>query len=159
MSDSEDAATDLIRELTTELNAGHYEAVADFFVADYVDRFDNESVQEILRKERERDEAFAEKHEAIDTILTDTDHTDGTQLSVWYTVTGTHEGEFLHLPPTGNQVEFPLLRVVTIEDGQITRYRLVYTLGFLLDLGLDWEQLTEQVNTQQFLTSPDAARG
>lgn len=68
----------------------------------------------------------------------------------------THEGTF-HLPTTGAQVEFPLLETFVVEDGHRTRYPVVCTLGFLLDLGLDWERLTEEVDMRAFLTSPAEA--
>lgn len=154
-----DQATDLIRAFTEELNGENYDAVKTYFADDYVELHDNdgEPVSELVQAERERAEAFADKHEAIDVILTDRDGDRGKQFDVWYTVTGTHDGEFLNLPPTGTDVEFPLLRVITVEDGRVTRYRVVYTLGFLLDLGLDWQTLTDEVDMQQYLTSPAAA--
>lgn len=158
MSSTEEAK-DLIRAFTEELNAGNYDAIEEFFADDYNDQYDNaeEPVSELIEEEQKRAEAFAEKHEDLDVILTDTEWDEGARLDVWYDVTGVHEGEFISIPPTGNEVEFPLLRMFTIEDGQITRYRLGYTLGFLLDLGLDWETLTEEVDIQQYLTSPEEA--
>lgn len=28
-------------------------------------------------------------------------------MNAWYTVTGTHDGEFVRIPPTGHEVDFP----------------------------------------------------
>lgn len=158
MTTTEAEAKELIREFTEELNAGNYDALDGFFVEDYSERYDNRTVGELVQEERDRGEAFVDKHEDLDGILTDTDERDGQHLNAWYTVTGTHEREFLHLPPTGHQVEHPFIRTFVIEDGHITRYRMVFTLGFLLDLGLDWETLTEEVDMQQYLISPKEVR-
>lgn len=158
MQATEDGARELVRELTEALNAGEYDALEEFLADDYDELYDNdETVSELIEEERQRGEAFRDKHEELDAILTDTEWTDGVRLEAWYDVTGIHAGEFISVPPTGNEVEFPLLRTLVIEDGSITRYRLVYTLGFLLDLGLDWEAFTEEVDVQQYLTSPEEA--
>lgn len=158
MATTEADARELIREFTDELNAGNYDALAAFFADDYEDRYDNRSVDEAVQEERDRGEAFADKNEEIDGILVDTDDREGQHLNAWYTVTATHDGEFLHLPPTGNRVEHPFVRTFVVEEGEITRYRKVYTLGFLLDLGLDWETLTDEVEMGPYLTSPERAR-
>lgn len=152
-------AKELIREFTDALNAEKYDAVEAFFADDYDELYTNEQepVRELLAEERERAEAFTDKVEEVDAIYTDTEWDEGEQFNVWYTVTGTHDGAFLDLPPTGTDVEFLLLRILTVEDGQITRCRVVYTLGFLLDLGVDWQTLTDEVDVQQYLTSPEAA--
>lgn len=158
MTTTVDDARELIRTFTAELNDRNYGAVEEFFADGYDGRHDNdEPVAERLEREQERGAAFEGKHEAIDAVQVDTDWEDGVHLTVWYTVTGTHTGEFLHLPPTGTEVEFPLVRTFVVEDGRITRYRVVYTLGFLLDLGLDWERLTAEVDMATYLTSPAAA--
>lgn len=158
MSTTIDEARELVRTFTGELNDGNYGAVEAFFADGYDERHDNdETVAERLEREQERSEAFDDKHEAIDAVQVDTDWEDGVHLTVWYTVTGTHSGEFLHLPSTGTEVTFPLVRTFVVEEGRVTRYRVVYTLGFLLDLGLDWERLTEEVDMARYLTSPAAA--
>lgn len=158
MSTTTDDARELIRRFTRELNAGNYATVEAFFADEYDEQHDNdETVAELLEWERERSEAFADKHEEIDRFQVDLEWEDGEHLAVWYTVTGTHAGEFLNVPPTGTRVEFPLLRTFVVEDARITRYRVVYTLGFLLDLGLDWERLTGEIDLEAYLTTPEAA--
>lgn len=153
------AADELVRAFTAAVNAGNYDALREFFVDDYHDRFDNavEPIDEIIEKERERAAAFSNKHEALDVILTDPGFDEGTHLEVWYEVTGTHDGDILSLPPSGNDVTFPYLRFITLQDGEIVRYREGYTLGFLLDLGLDWDALTDEVDLAPYMTTPEAA--
>ncbi|MFB6217756.1 MAG: ester cyclase [Halobacteriaceae archaeon] len=160
MSTTEEA-DELVRELTDAVNAGDYDAIEGLFADGYGELWDNaeyESVDELLAQERERADAFEGKHEEIDTVLVDTGGSDGVHLDAWYTVTGTHVGEFINIPPTGNEVEFPMARILVVEDGEITRYRLLYTLGFLLDLGLNWDALTDEVALDQYLTTEEEAR-
>lgn len=160
MTATEAEAKELVRDFTETLNAGNYDALGEFFADEYNELYDNdeaETVGEIIEAERTREAAISNKHEEIDVILTDTEFGEGTHLDTWYTVTGTHDGEILNLPPTGNDVKFPLYRFVTIEDGEIVRYRQSYTIGFLLDLGLDWQSLTEEVDMEQYMTTPEAA--
>ena len=52
------------------------------------------------------------------------------------TFVGTHGGEFLGLPPTGNHVEFEVIDILTIRDKHITEHRVVFDqLGLLRQLG------------------------
>lgn len=153
-----DTAETLIRSFTADINAGDFGAIERYFADGYLDRHDNdEGVDELIDAERERYDAFPDKHEEIDVILEGSQRQGDAHLEVWYMVDGSHQGSFLNLPATGNEVTFPLLRNLLIDDGRITRYRVVYTLGFLLDLGVDWEALTDTVEMDRFLTSPAAA--
>lgn len=142
------------------MNAGNYDALKAFFADDYCELYDNdedETVDEIIEAERKPEAAFSNKHEEIDVILTDTEFGEGTHLNAWYTGSGTHDGEILNVPLRGNEVEFPLYRFVTIEEDEIVRYRQSYTIGFLLDLGLDWQSRTEEVDMERHMTTPEEA--
>jgi steroid delta-isomerase-like uncharacterized protein len=51
--------------------------------------------------------------------------------------TATHEGDLLGLSPTGRQVEFRTLRLITLEDGLIATERRIYDFtGLLVQLGV-----------------------
>lgn len=76
-------------------------------------------------------EAFPDLHKEIDeTTATDE------RVVIRYTFTGTHEGEILEIPPTGNEVEIPVIGICYIENGKITKewyvadfLRLMHQLG------------------------------
>ena len=80
--------------------------------------------------------AFPDIRYRIDTVVADDDH-----AAVFLTTTGTHEGEFRGIAPTGNEIEVRDAGLVRIEDGQIVDLRphpdmlgLFEQLGVGLDL-------------------------
>ena len=51
---------------------------------------------------------------------------------------GTHEGEFMGIPPTGNKVEFGGITIARIKDGKIVESREDYDyFGFMQQLGME----------------------
>jgi len=51
---------------------------------------------------------------------------------------GTHEREFMGIPPTGNKVEFGGITIARIKDGKIVESREDYdSLGFMQQLGME----------------------
>ena len=51
---------------------------------------------------------------------------------------GTHQGEFLGIPATGNEVQFPLYDLARIEDGKIVEHwELFGMFGLLLRPGAE----------------------
>lgn len=55
---------------------------------------------------------------------------------IW-TMRGTHQGSFMHIPPTGRVVEIRGVSIMTIEDGKIVRGMNIWdTAGFLRAVGL-----------------------
>lgn len=52
-------------------------------------------------------------------------------------VTGTHQGEFQGIPPTGKKVEFYAMTVYGIEDGKIAyEWTMTDSLGLMRQLGV-----------------------
>lgn len=158
MTQRESDAIALVREFSEDVNEGNFDALAEYFPDDYGDRYDgNVSVDGIISDERERAQAFEDKHEELDEILLAQNDDDGVDIEAWYTVSGTFVEEILSIPPTGNDVRFPLYRINRVEDDLITRHRVGNTIGFILHLGLNWGQLTEEVDLEQFMTTPEEA--
>jgi len=61
---------------------------------------------------------------------------EGEKVVAHYTLRGTHEGEFMGVPPTGKEVEWPAIIVFRIVDGQVTEQWLEQdNLGLLQQLG------------------------
>jgi steroid delta-isomerase-like uncharacterized protein len=74
---------------------------------------------------------FPDLHVTIDDIVAE-----GSKVGIWYTVEGTHRGEFEGIPPTGKQVNWFGFDLFTIEDGKISEGRFVSDLlGLLRQLG------------------------
>jgi predicted ester cyclase len=61
---------------------------------------------------------------------------EGDKVAERLTVRGTHEGEFMGVPPTGKQVEFPGMGVLRIREGKIVEFRAMPDmLGVLHQIG------------------------
>jgi steroid delta-isomerase-like uncharacterized protein len=75
--------------------------------------------------------AFPDLHVTIDDIVAE-----GSKVGIWYTVEGTHRGDFEAIPPTGKQVKWFGFDLLTIEGGKIAEGRFVSDLlGLLRQLG------------------------
>lgn len=60
----------------------------------------------------------------------------GPWVTVLWTGRGTHDGEFVGIPPTGNEVEVTGIDVHRVEDGRIVESRSEFdALGFMVQLG------------------------
>ena len=62
---------------------------------------------------------------------------DPPQVASYETMRGTHSNEFLGYPGTNKRLEISLARLMTVEDGQITRQLVIYDFtGLLVQLGV-----------------------
>lgn len=63
--------------------------------------------------------------------------TAGSEVSLAFHASGTHQGEFLGLPGTGKRVEFRAVFLLTLADDHIVHERRVYDFtGLLIKLGI-----------------------
>ena len=76
-------------------------------------------------------EGFPDLHVMIDDIIAEE-----TKVGIWYTVQGTHRGEFEAIPPTGRQVTWSGFDLLSIGAGKVSEARFVSDfLGLLTQLG------------------------
>jgi steroid delta-isomerase-like uncharacterized protein len=64
--------------------------------------------------------AFPDFHHNLQDMVAE-----GDKVAVRFTITGTHQGEFQGVAPTGKQVSFSGMDFLTVIDGKITEERLV----------------------------------
>jgi steroid delta-isomerase-like uncharacterized protein len=70
------------------------------------------------------------------TLTADQVIAEGDRVAILWTLTGTHQGEFLGVPATGNTVSTPGIDIYRIENGQIAEIWTVGDeLGLLMQLG------------------------
>jgi steroid delta-isomerase-like uncharacterized protein len=72
---------------------------------------------------------------------------EGDKLVVSWTITGTHRGEFLGVPPTNKKVTFSGITINQIADGKVLESTVIWDgLGLLKQFGIDlpvqYEMLT-----------------
>ena len=61
---------------------------------------------------------------------------DGDDVITRKTFHGTHEGEFMGIPPTGNAVAFDVIDVVTVRDGRMhAHWNVVNSLSLMQQVG------------------------
>jgi steroid delta-isomerase-like uncharacterized protein len=62
---------------------------------------------------------------------------EGSRMVQAGTVSGTNTGGFMGLPPTGKQFKFPIVAILTLEDGLIVHERRIYDFtGLLTQIGV-----------------------
>jgi steroid delta-isomerase-like uncharacterized protein len=76
--------------------------------------------------------AFPDLHADIRRIMSQED-----KVSFIYTLSGTHKGEFEGIPPTRQEMSAKGAAIMSVENGSITEYRMVFdNLGMLEQLGV-----------------------
>ena len=76
--------------------------------------------------------AFPDLQASIPRIMSQED-----KVSFIYTLSGTHEGEFEGIPPTGQEMSAKGAAIVTVDGETISEYRIVFdNLGMLEQLGV-----------------------
>ena len=74
---------------------------------------------------------FPDLHVTIDDILAE-----GRKVGIWYTVEGTHRGEFEAIPPTGNRVKWAGADLFGVDSGKISEAQFLSDFhGLLTQLG------------------------
>lgn len=77
--------------------------------------------------------AFPDLQFAVDDYIAE-----GDLVSFWGRATGTHEGRFMGIEPTGNRIDIMGINVVRVEDGKVAeRWANVDIFGMLKQLGRD----------------------
>ncbi len=133
---SEDSSKALIREIIEEVwNKGNLEAVDRYFADEYIDRNPlpgqapgREGYKQAVAIIRA---AFPDLHLVLEDILAE-----GDKAAFRYTMSGTHRGEFMGLPPTDRPFSVAGMIFVRIADGKaVERWANLDTLGLMQQLG------------------------
>ena len=122
------------------VNAGDLSVIDDLVADDFVEREpfpgiapDKEGVRQFFELFRSAFPDFRmEPHEII---------AEGDLACVRSTTTGTHEGEFMGIPPTGRKIEVPGFDLVRVRDGQaVEHWGLLDGMTLMQQLGAIPEQ-------------------
>lgn len=127
----------LVREMNAEVwNKASLDAIDDFFAPDFVLHFlpdgsDTRGIEGLREHVRELHEAFPDWSEDIKRIVAERD-----LVVIHYVSSGTNQGQWLGMPPTGSRVQVNEMSIFRIEDGRIAEQWL------LPDIGSMQQQLT-----------------
>lgn len=99
------------------LNGGDLDAINELVHVDYVDGY-----ADVRGRDGYREIVMAVRRAFPDFQLTIEDTvSEGEKVVGRFTFRGTHQGDFMGIPPTGKQVEFPAMGLLHFKDGQMIR--------------------------------------
>lgn len=127
---------DIVRQHFTAINERDRERVAELHAEDVVVHSagrEVEGIEAVLEDWWGQLEAIPDLTDTIDMLVAEDD-----TVAVRYTTTGTHEGEFFGIEPTGKEVQVTSMAVDRIENGEIVetwnhpdRFGLFQQLGLV----------------------------
>ena len=121
------------REVDDFWNTGNLDVIDEIFGADYVGHGPGSSgsLEEFKLSAAALFAAFESIHVTIEDLIVEGD----TVVKRW-TATSTHAGEYMGIPPTGNQVQFTGIYIFRIAEGKIVEQWVEADwLGFMQQLG------------------------
>lgn len=135
MTTTVEANKELVRRVNDGLNDQSESAFADHHATDLVLHDAGEEIHGIdaaLARERAIWNAFPDLHHTIEAIVCE-----GETVAYRFTATGTHDGDFRGIEPTGREVTITGHGTVRIEGDELAEVWLDYDrLGMLQQLGV-----------------------
>jgi steroid delta-isomerase-like uncharacterized protein len=127
-----EAAKAVVRRNTEEVQGGgNFDVFEELFAPDFLDHTpqpgctpDREGARGLYQKLRA---AFPDFHAAIHWQTAD-----GEVVTTYKTYYGTHQGEFLGVPPTGRKIHFETVDAMRVHNGQIKEHWGVANLFSLM---------------------------
>lgn len=129
MPDTNDNKAVIRRIFDEVINHGKIEVVDDLFDPEFQTTvpqgvLDREGFKEYVRTWRI---GFPDVHCQVEDLIAE-----GDQVAWSVPASGTHTGEFMGIPPTGNTVAFDSLNIATLRDGRLYRHRVMMDLATMM---------------------------
>lgn len=122
----------LAKRVYTAVNEGDFDTMRDLMADDVVEHeqmpgfeANKEGVIQFFRMMRE---AFPDLSMTVEDMLAE-----GDKVCARVTMTGTHRGEFMGMPATGNRVSIPLIDLFRIRDGKLTEHWGVSDMATMME--------------------------
>lgn len=128
---------ELVREITEVVwNRRGLDRIAEFYALDFVGDYRPYALREGHEGIRAMVEgawtAFPDYHEEVHELIAE-----GDRVVLHLTISGTQQGQWGPLPPTGKRVQFDEIVILQIRDGKVLRQRgVVDNLSALRQLGV-----------------------
>jgi steroid delta-isomerase-like uncharacterized protein len=134
---SAEANKALVRRFVDEVqSAGNIDALDEICSPEFVNHSapsrvpsNCEGVKQLTAMFRQ---AFPDSYFTVEDMMAE-----GDKVATRKTFHGTHQGEFMGIPPTGQQVSMELIDIVLIADGKVVEHRSMGdNLGMMQQLGI-----------------------
>jgi len=126
---------ELVRRYLDAFNDKDREALSDVVADDVVEHgthWEVEGFEEFMAYVEENVDTFADYTGSTEAMVAEDD-----TVAVRYSVSGTHEGKYLGIKPTGRDVEWTGIAMYRVDDGEIAEIWIESDeLGLLEQLGL-----------------------
>jgi predicted ester cyclase len=107
-------AEEVLAGIYEAINTGNVGLLEKFVAPDYIEHSEGyRGVEPFQQQVTAFRAAFPDLHVSIDDLLTD-----GDRFASRTTVTGTHTGDLMGIPPTGKQISVEAVDIGRIENGQ-----------------------------------------
>jgi steroid delta-isomerase-like uncharacterized protein len=128
---SDENKTFVLRWIEEGFNRQNLAVVDDVFAEQLSINGQNVGRDGLKRSMSQHLKGFPDLHVTIDDTIAE-----GNRVGVWFTVEGTHRGEFAGIPATGNHVKWSGFDLLTVEHGRITEARFLSDyFGLMTQLG------------------------
>jgi steroid delta-isomerase-like uncharacterized protein len=131
---SQRSARELVDAIYQAINDRNLDTLDDLFGPDFLDHQDGwRGVEPLKAQLSSFQAAFSDLRIDVEDVVCD-----GERFASRTTVTGTHDGELMGLPPTGKQIEVSAVDLVRMQDGRaaerwggLDMYSLLVQLGVI----------------------------
>lgn len=138
MTDEEERNKERLRGYVEECwIEGNFDRLEEYVAEDYVEHnpavpHDIEGIEGHRANIEQFREAFPDMEIEFERVVAD-----GNKTAQLFTCRGTHNGELMGTPPTGESVEFPAVGITVREDGKMVEdWSQVDMLGMMEQLGM-----------------------
>ena len=114
----------VVRRLFDEVwNGGNLDVIPELYGTDFVAHYRppvdfGEGLDGVRAAVQRMRTAFPDYHEEVRLLIAE-----GEFVVAWFTVTGTHEGDLGHAPPTGKRFEIEEIAIFRLRDGKVVEQR------------------------------------
>jgi steroid delta-isomerase-like uncharacterized protein len=125
---------EILHGIYEAINSGNLALLEKFVAPDYVEHSDGfQGVEPFQQQVAAFRTAFPDLHVSVDDLLSD-----GDRFASRTTVTGTHTGDLMGMPPTGKRISVEAVDIGRVENGQakerwggLNMYSMLTQLGVI----------------------------
>jgi steroid delta-isomerase-like uncharacterized protein len=134
----EEQNKEIVKRFFGEYNKGNLEVFNELFAPDYSYYFPSNNPKPMSREEQIEEEKMTLRAIPNLNLRIEKLFAVGDTVIIWGIVTGTHQGEYQGIPPTGNKIEISNIVIMSFKDGKVVEVREeANILGMMQQLGME----------------------